>query len=224
MTSGAVVPAAPLAVLERLRRAPAPALEPTPVAPVAPGCDLCREPIGEEHPHLVDLHARSLMCACRGCYLLFSSSGAGGDHFKAVPDRYIRLDGLPSAGAAGGGLEIPVGVAFFFFNSALGRIAALYPGPAGATESELALDAWEVVTAGGGPVSTLEPDVEAVIVRTAPKRSGRSSGAAEWYLVPIDCCYELVGQLRLLWRGFDGGQEAQQALDDFFTRIRGRCR
>jgi hypothetical protein len=38
--------------------------------------------------------------------------------------------------------------------------------------------------------------------------------------VPIDACYELVGLLRRTWRGFDGGQEARQAMDEFFTRVR----
>jgi hypothetical protein len=41
--------------------------------------------------------------------------------------------------------------------------------------------------------------------------------------VPIDACYEMVGQLRRLWRGFDGGQEAHDALDAFFDRIRTRA-
>ena len=35
-----------------------------------------------------------------------------------------------------------VGLAFFFRNSALDRTVAFYPGPAGATESELDLKAW----------------------------------------------------------------------------------
>ena len=38
--------------------------------------------------------------------------------------------------------------------------------------------------------------------------------------MPIDACYELVGQLRTLWRGFDGGQEARDALDAFFDGVR----
>ena len=44
------------------------------------------------------------------------------------------------------------------------------------------------------------------------------AATAECFLVPIDACYELVGQLRRLWRGFDGGQEAHDALDAFFDR------
>ena len=34
--------------------------------------------------------------------------------------------------------------------------------------------------------------------------------------MPIDACYELVGELRRLWKGFDGGTEAHDAMDAFF--------
>ena len=36
------------------------------------------------------------------------------------------------------------------------------------------------------------------------------------YLVPIDACYEFVGHLRMVWRGFDGGQQAREFIDAFF--------
>ena len=55
-------------------------------------CELCAEPISDEHGHLVDLQARTLLCACRGCYLLFTSEGAGGAHFRSRPR---PLPGLP---------------------------------------------------------------------------------------------------------------------------------
>jgi hypothetical protein len=42
--------------------------------------------------------------------------------------------------------------------------------------------------------------------------------------VPIDACYELVGRLRQLWRGFDGGQDAHAAMDEFFERVASRSR
>jgi hypothetical protein len=42
--------------------------------------------------------------------------------------------------------------------------------------------------------------------------------------VPIDVCYELVGHLRLRWRGFDGGREAHDAMDSFFERVRKKAR
>ena len=199
----------PLAVLRTIRENRSAA---APVARPGERCDLCTEPIDAEHGHVVDLQARNLMCACRGCHLLFTSDGAGGGHFRAVPDEYRVWPGAQLTAADWEALQIPVSVAFFFVNSSLGRIAAFYPGPAGATESELPLERWADLT------SVLVPDVQAVLVRVQPDRSG-----SECFIVPIDACYELVGELRKLWRGFDGGTEARQAIDDFFNRVRERA-
>jgi hypothetical protein len=204
----------PLAVLQRIRRP-----RPRPEVRAGERCDLCTEPISDEHGHLVDLEARNLMCSCRGCYLLFTSEGAGGARYRAVPDRYLAFPDFQLSPAQWDSLQIPVGVAFFFLNSALGRVAAFYPGPAGATESELALDTWEEVVAANPVLATLQPDVEAFLVRAE-----RNRGGAECFLVPIDACYELVGYLRRLWRGFDGGREARDAMDAFFERVRARAR
>ena len=33
-------------------------------------------------------------------------------------------------------------------------------------------------------------------------------------------CYSLVGELRLLWQGFDGGEEARAALATFLDGLR----
>ncbi|MBX9983188.1 MAG: hypothetical protein K2Z76_26975, partial [Mycobacterium gordonae] len=64
----------------------------------------------------------------------------------------------------------------------------------------------------------LADDVEALLVRVP------ETGAPQTFLVPIDACYEFVGRLRMLWRGFDGGQEARKFIDDFFAQIRARAR
>ena len=217
MTTVEERPGDPLAVLARIRRDAA--LAPPPPAP-GERCELCTEIIGEEHGHLVDIEGRSLMCACRGCYLLFTSSGAGGGHFKAVPDRVLAFDDLAFSPTQWDALQIPVSVAFFFVNSALERVCAFYPGPAGATESLLSLESWAEVVDANPTLATLEPDVEAFLVRADPKRST----PPECFLVPIDRCYELVGVLRQGWRGFDGGQEAREALDAFFDQVRADAR
>jgi len=203
-----------LAVLQRLRDARS-------REPVRAGerCELCTEPIADEHGHLVDVEARRLLCACRGCYLLFAPEGAGGGHYRAVPDRYLAFTDVRLSSAQWDALQIPVGVAFFFVNSTLARVAAFYPSPAGATESLLPLDTWEELVGAHPALSTLQPDVEALLVRA--DHAGASG--AECYLVPIDACYELVGHLRRLWRGFDGGREAHDALDSFFDRVRARA-
>jgi hypothetical protein len=147
--------------------------------------------------------------------------GAGGTRFRAVPDRFVAFPDFSLTAAQWDALQIPVSVAFFFVNSELDNVAAFYPGPAGATESLLSLDSWAEIVAANTDLETLQPDVEAFLVRSAERRS--STAAAECYLVPIDVCYELVGELRRLWKGFDGGTEAHAALDAFFDRVRTRA-
>jgi hypothetical protein len=204
----------PLAVLQRIRES-----RPRDMPRAGEVCELCTEPISDEHGHLVDLEARTLMCACRGCYLLFLSEGAGGAHFRSVPDRYLAFPDFELSPEQWDNLQIPVSVAFFFLNSTLGRVAAFYPGPAGATESELPLDTWADATRANPALASLQPDVEAFLVRSRPNRGG-----TECYIVPIDACYELVGHLRRLWRGFDGGQEANAKLDAFFDHVKAKAR
>ena len=188
---------------------------PAPV--VGERCEMCAEPIGDDHPHVVNLESRALMCTCRGCYLLFTADNAE-LKYRAVPDRYRSFPSFRLGPGQWDALQIPVGLAFFFVNSVLGRTVCFYPGPAGAAESELPLDAWEQITVDNPELGTVAPDVEALIVRVTP------SAPAQCFLVPIDACYELVGQLRRVWRGFDGGQQARTQIEDFFTTVAARAR
>jgi hypothetical protein len=137
-----------------------------------------------------------------------------------VPDRYLAFRDFALDRLAWEALQIPVGVAFFFTNSALGRTVAFYPGPAGATESELDLDAWSAISGADPRVDLLADDVEALLVRVPEGEDARPQS----YLVPIDACYEFVGRLRMLWRGFDGGQEARAFIDSFFSQVAARAR
>ncbi len=177
-------------------------------------CEMCAAPVAEQHGHVVDVRSRALMCTCRPCWLLFSREGA---HlaYRAVPDRYLALPELPAAVWAS--LDLPVGTAFLFRNSALDRVVAFYPGPAGATESTLDLGAWDRVVAAAPLLLTLRPDVEALLAHAA-------DASFEAFVVPVDACYELVGTLRRLWRGFDGGEQVRSALTAFFDGVRGRAR
>jgi hypothetical protein len=206
--------AGPLGVLSRIRRAPR-----APQVRAGERCEVCAEVIGDQHGHLVDLDSRALRCACRGCYLLFAAEGSGGNRFRAVPERYVSFPGLDLSASRWDALQIPVSVAFFFVNSALQRVAAFYPSPAGATESLLPLATWSELVEANPVLATLRPDVEAFLVR-----SERGADAPECFLVPIDACYELVGRLRTSWRGFDGGSEALEGLATFFDEVRTRAR
>jgi hypothetical protein len=189
---------------------------PAPV--VGERCEMCAEPITDDHPHVVNLESRALMCTCRGCYLLFTAEDAQ-LRYRAVPDRYLSFPDFTLDARQYDELEIPVGLAFLFNSSVLNRTVAFYPGPAGATESELPLQAWTRVVEANPQLSMLRADVEALLLRGTDRGSEFSC-----HLVPIDTCYALVGQLRRLWRGFDGGTEAHQAMEDFFAEITARSR
>jgi hypothetical protein len=177
-------------------------------------CEMCREVLSDRHGHVVDLEARSLLCTCRACYLLFTHEGAAGGQYRAVPEHVYRDPGRPLTDADWNELQIPVGMAFFFHNSALGQVVAGYPGPGGATECELDLAAWDRLAAAYPLLGVLAPDVEAIFVN----RTGN-----EVFLIPIDECYSLVGELRMKWQGFDGGAEARAALATFLDGLRRRA-
>ena len=185
----------------------------------APGeaCEMCAEPLGDGHSHVVNLDSRQIMCTCRACWLLFTHQGAAGGRYRAVPDRYLRDAAFRLDEGRWDALQIPVRVAFLFANSDLGRVVAFYPSPAGATESLLSLEAWADVVAANPVMTDLTPDVEALLVR-------RAGEGFECFLVPIDACYELVGLVRMHWKGFDGGEEAWEAIDGFFDAVRERSR
>jgi len=180
---------------------------------------MCGEPITEDHQHVVNTEQRSLLCACRPCYLLFTADGAA-LKYRAVPDRFLTFPDFRLGAGQWDELEIPVNLVFVFQNAELEGISAFYPGPAGATESTLSLTSWKRVVTENPALRTLRPDVEALLLR-APLHGG---DGYECYLVPVDSCYELIGRLRQVWRGFDGGTQARQQVEEYFTEIRLRSR
>lgn len=189
-------------------------VDPSDRAPAREVCELCATPIPAEHPHLVQLAQRRLLCACGPCGFLFDNPGAGGGGYRRVPDRYLADAGFTLSDAQWEALQIPVGMAFFLHNSVQERIIACYPSPAGATESELDLSSWTPGVGACALARELAPDVEALLVR-------RDHACL---LVPIDACYRLVGLVRRHWRGFDGGSEAWAAIDAYFAELTARAR
>jgi hypothetical protein len=177
---------------------------------------MCREVLDDRHGHVVEIEQRSIVCACRACYLLFISDGAAGGRYRSVPERVRHDPARPLDAADWNDLQIPVAMAFFFFNSALGRVVAGYPSPGGVTECELDLAAWDRLATTYPLLGAMTPDVEAILVN-------RAEGADEVFLIPIDECYGLVGELRLRWQGFDGGAEARAALAAFLAGLRRRA-
>ena len=116
--------------------------------PVAEGeerCELCSAPLATTHQHLLDPKKRQIVCACDGCVILFC--GQTGAHYLRVPRRIQRLVGFQMSDLQWEALMLPINLAFFYRDSAAGRVLAMYPSPAGATESLLSLESWEEIVA-----------------------------------------------------------------------------
>ena len=182
-------------------------------------CELCGADLLSAHEHLIEVSRRKLTCACGACAILFSGQSAA--KYKRVPRRIVLLDGFRMTDAQWDGLSIPINMAFFFLSSLEDKVVALYPSPAGATESLLPLETWNDVVAENPALSEMEADVEALLVNRVG--SARGSSAAEYYLLPIDECYKLVGLIRAHWRGFSGGTEVWQEIARFFSALKARA-
>jgi len=186
---------------------------------LAPGeqCEMCAVSIGPEHSHIADVPDHRLLCTCRPCYLLFNAEAASRGHYRAVPENYRFNQDFSMSSAQWEALGIPVNLAFLFHQTDQDKNVAFYPSPGGATESLLDLASWDEVVAADPLLGELIPDVEAVLLR-------RLDDGFECYLVPIDSCYELVGIVRQYWEGFAGGEEVWGRIDEFFARVKERCR
>lgn len=180
-------------------------------------CELCSVGIRPDHPHLIELARRKLLCTCEACAILFGGQGV---KFKRVPRRVLSIPGFSLSDAEWNGLMVPINMAFFFRSSLENRVIALYPSPAGATESLLALESWDDILLRNPVLNEMESDVEGLLVN----RLGYSRGysAAEYYLLPIDECYKLVGLIRMHWKGLSGGTEVWQELGGYFASLKAR--
>jgi hypothetical protein len=195
-------------------------VQPSPAqpAPAQEKCEMCAAEVPAEHGHVADLEAASLVCACRACYLLFTQPNAGRGRYRSVPDRYLADSTRVMSPAEWDQLEVPVGLAFFLHSTrADGGLTGFYPSPAGATECRLDLQRWQQLVADYPLLGLPEPDVEAALI-------SRTDDGVEYFVVPIDACYELAGRMRLYWHGFDGGTEARQSIADFLAMVRSRAR
>jgi hypothetical protein len=163
---------------------------------------------------LLELANRRLVCSCEACAILFN--GQQVQRYRRVPRRVERLANFQMTDAQWESLAIPISLAFFCRHSTTDQVTAMYPSPAGATESLLPLDAWQMVIDDNPVLRQLEPDVEALLVN-------RVGEAHEYYRVPIDECFRLVGLIRMHWRGFSGGEKVWDEIGRFFGQLRERA-
>jgi len=183
--------------------------------PAVESCELCSSELAAEHQHLIDPAARKITCACDACAILFSGQHAA--RYKRVPRNARMIPNFKMTDAQWDSLMVPIEMAFFLRNGGDGKVAAFYPGPAGAIESLLSLEAWVEIEGDNPGVGNMEADVEALLVN----RVGAARGvAAQYYIVPIDECYRLVGLIRLNWHGLSGGTEVWREVTKFFASLK----
>ena len=175
-------------------------------------CDICRTTVPGDHRHLLHLSQRRIMCACEACWALYS----GAPEYRPTGMRTVWLDDFHCDEATWASFSIPIGLAFLMHSTATGTVVAFYPSPAGATESELSLDAWETLVAANPALEQLESDAEALVVN-------RLADPPQYAILPIDQCYGLVGLIRSRWEGISGGSALEQAVPEFFAGVRARA-
>jgi hypothetical protein len=182
-------------------------------------CELCAAPLRAQHQHLIQPAKRKLVCSCDACAILFS--GQSEAKYKRVPTRVHFLSDFNLSDAQWESLMVPINMAFFFASTSPARVTALYPSPAGATESLLPLETWDFIADANPILRSMEPDVEALLVNRLGPRRGYP--ADEYFLLPIDECFKLVGLVRAHWRGFSGGSEVWEQLERYFSGLKERC-
>lgn len=173
-------------------------------------CDLCGTSVPADHRHLLHLSERRILCACEVCVAERSADA----EYRPAGQRVVWLDDLRMADELWARLGIPIGLAYFTTNGDTGETVAFYPSPAGSTECELDIEAWDELCEVN-PELQLEPDAEAFVVN-------RISDPPQNVIVPIDVCYGMIGAIRVAWDGISGGDGVDRAIEEFFSGLRER--
>lgn len=172
-------------------------------------CDLCGRGVPDDHRHMLNLEERAIACTCESCWALRS----GDPGFAPVGNRTLWLEDFDMPDDVWASFGVPIGLAFFMYSSVTECVVALYPSPAGATESELRFDSWMRLRERNRVLNQLEPDGEALIVN----RMGEEHVYA---IAPIDRAYELVGLIKTRWEGISGGTGLEEAVAGYFAGLR----
>jgi len=169
-------------------------------------CELCRAAIAEAHEHLIAVPARRLVCACPGC------AAAAPQGYRRIFQFSRKVADFELGDELWLSFDIPVDLAFFIRDESTGRGIALYPGPAGLVQAELPLDGWGELAAQYRWLDDLMPETEALLVN-------RTQGAREYFRLSTDHCFALAGLMRSEWRGFGGGPEFWNSLENYLTQL-----
>jgi len=171
-------------------------------------CDLCGTELAADHRHMLQLEERRIDCTCEACWALRS----GDVEYRPVGTRVLWLPDLEMSGDRWASFGIPIGLAFFMRSTVAGGVVALYPSPAGATESELDMGSWDALVEDNPVLEQLDTDSEGLVVN-------RLSDPPGYAIAPIDDCYRLVGLVKANWEGISGGDRLEGAIREYFSEL-----
>jgi uncharacterized protein DUF5947 len=172
-------------------------------------CQLCSAPIHSNHRHMMAVDRRKIICTCDPCALRFQNVAGG--RFQLIPSQARPLPDFQMTDAQWRAFALPIDLAFVFCNIAQ-KFTTVYPGPAGPIESAIHPASWETILAGNAELDDLKPNVEALLIN-------RLGAAREYFIAPIDVCYELAALIRKNWRRFAGGPTVWQEIERLFARM-----
>ena len=172
-------------------------------------CDLCGLSIPDDHRHLLALVERRIVCSCEACWAMRAGEG----DYRPTGNRTVWLPDLDVPDDLWASFQIPIGLAFFMHSTVTSCVVAMYPSPAGATESELHFETWRRMVELNPVLDDLESDIEGLIVN-------RLTEPPMYAIAPIDRCYALTGAIKLTWEGISGGSGVGEAVSQFFEHLR----
>ena len=175
-------------------------------------CDLCGISIPDDHRHLLHLVERRIVCSCEACWAMRAAEG----DYRPTGNRTLWLPDLDVPDDLWASFQIPIGLSFFMESTVTACVVAMYPSPAGATESELHFESWNRMLELNPVLRDLEPDIEGLMVN-------RLADPRVYVIAPIDRCYELTGLIKVHWEGISGGTGVEQAVAEFFEDLRGKA-
>jgi hypothetical protein len=175
-------------------------------------CDLCGVGIPAEHRHLLHLVERRIVCSCEPCWAMRAGEG----DYRPTGNRTLWLSELEIPDDLWASFRIPIGLAFFMHSTVTDCVVAMYPSPAGATESELHFESWRRMIELNPVLAGMERDIEGLIVN-------RLADPPVYVIAPIDQCYALTGAIKATWEGISGGAGVDHAVSRFFDALRARA-
>jgi len=164
-------------------------------------CDGCGAALPNVHAHQFEPGRRQVRCACAQC-------AATEGTWIEIPRTVRSIAGFQITDWQWEEMAIPISLAFFSYCSPAQRVLVFYPGPAGAAQSTMYSGSWEL--------PSMRQDVEALL-------ANRVGSVCEYFVVPIDECYRLVGLIRIHWRGLSGGALVWGEIARFFDDLRSRA-